>query len=100
MIYREEREAGTFIQVHKGIADDRNLSALAKGILLYILSKSDDWQFYETEIKAHFTDSIKIIRKGIQELIDKGYIERAKFRNSKGQFLYSYDIYETPKEEE
>jgi predicted transcriptional regulator len=99
MIYREERESGTFMQVYKGIADDNNLSALAKGILLYMLSKNDDWQFYESEIKAHFTDGIKIISKGIQELIDKKYIFREKIKNSKGQFMYDYDIYEKPQKD-
>lgn len=96
MIYREEKKRGTFFQVSKTLAENNSLSANAKGILFYLLSRNDDWQFYETEITTHFKDSIKNVKKGIRELIEQGYIERIKTQNYKGHFIYEYNIYETP----
>lgn len=99
MIYREERTKGSFVQVHKEFIEDNKLSAGAKGVLLYMLSKSDEWQFYETEICTHFLDGHKNIKKYIKELIDNGYIERKKDRNKEGKIYYEYYIYETKDKE-
>jgi transcription initiation factor IIE alpha subunit len=96
MINREERTNGSFVQVDKSFIDDNKLSAGAKGVLLYMLSKSDDWQFYETEICNHFSDSIKTIKKYIKELIDNKYIYRErKQKSDTKRFYYEYEIYET-----
>ena len=84
------------MQIHKQLIDDNNLTTNAKAILIYMLSKPDDWQFFELDITKHFKDNIKVIRKGVKELIDKGYIDRNKLRNTKGKFVYLYDIYEQP----
>lgn len=94
MIYRLEKEKGQFMQIHKQLIDDPNLTTNAKAILIYMLSKPDEWQFFELDIAKHFKDSMNIIRKGIKELIDKGYINRDKFKNTKGNFVYLYDVFE------
>jgi predicted transcriptional regulator len=99
MINREERTNGSFVQVDKSFIDDNKLSAGAKGVLLYMLSKSDDWQFYETEICNHFSDGIKTIKKYIKELINNNYICREQARNEKGKIYYKYEIYETRDDE-
>lgn len=97
MIYRAKNEKGKFTTVHKDLIDDNSLSAHAKGIMIYLLSQSENWRFYETEIAKHFNDGVKGISRGIKELIDKGYIERTKHRNNKGHYVYEYDIFETIK---
>lgn len=94
MIYRLPKEKGQFLQIHKKLIDDNNLTTNAKAILIYMLSKPDDWQFFELDITKHFRDNVKIIRKGIKELIDKGYIDRNKLKNTEGKFVYLYDVYE------
>lgn len=94
MIYREERKTGSFIQIHKEIIDNPNITANAKGVLIYLLSKPDDWDFYETEIKSHFKDGLKTIKSAIQELIEEGYVIRNRTRTKDGRFIYDYIIYE------
>lgn len=96
MIYRLDKAKGNFTQVHKELIDDNRITTNAKAILIYMLSKNDNWTFYELDITKHFKDNIKIIRKGIKELIDKKYINRDKFRDDKGKFVYIYDIFEQP----
>jgi len=96
MIHRLEKTKGLFMQVHKNLIDDNNLTTNAKAILIYMLSKPDDWQFFELDITRHFKDNVKVIRRGIKELIDKGYVNRNKLKNTKGIFVYEYDIFEQP----
>jgi predicted transcriptional regulator len=59
-----------------------------------MLSKNDNWQFNEKDITNHFQDNIKVIKRGIKELIDKGYVNRDKFRDTTGKYVYIYDVYE------
>lgn len=51
-IFRVYKESGNFVTVNKDFIHDPNLSWKAKGILLYLLSRPDDWQIYETELKS------------------------------------------------
>jgi predicted transcriptional regulator len=83
-----------FTQIHNNLINDRNLTTNAKSILIYMLSKTDEWQFYEKDITNHFQDNVKVIKRGIKELIDKGYVERDKLRDPSGKYVYYYDIYE------
>ena len=97
--YRVKKESGNFVTIHKGFITDDRLSAKAKGILLYLLSRPDDWQIYTAEIKKHMKDGIKSINTGIHELIEYGYIKRSKKRQDNGVFNgYEYIVYETPTE--
>lgn len=84
--------------VSKNIVNDKNISAKAKGIMLYLLSKPDDWNFYETEITNNMKDGIDSIRAGIKELISAGYIVRKKrLRDDSGKLRnYEYEVYEEP----
>jgi len=95
MIYRMPKDKN-FTQIHNNLINDRNLTTNAKAILIYMLSKYDEWQFYEKDITNHFKDNVKIIKRGIKELIEKGYVERIKLRDQSGKFVYVYDIYEQP----
>jgi predicted transcriptional regulator len=98
MIYRlpKEKGKGNFTQLHNNLINDRNLTTNAKAILIYMLSKNDDWQFFEQDITNHFQDNIKVIKRGIKELQDKGYIDRTKLKDATGKFTYIYDVYEQP----
>lgn len=99
MIYRAEKEKGNFTQIHKDLINDKNLSPAAKGIMLYLLSQCDEWQFYELDIKNHFSVNLEQIRKGIKELVDYGLLIRTKM-HIKGKFVYEYEVYETKKTRE
>lgn len=87
-----------YVMINKNTTDDRKISWKARGILCYLLGLPDDWQIYETELVKHSEpDGISSLRSGIKELMKKGYIERVKLRNEKGQFVgYEYSVYEVP----
>lgn len=96
-VFRVYKESGNFVTVHKSFIHDDNLSWKAKGILLYLLSRPDDWQIYETELVRHSTDGLSGLKTGIKELEKVGYIQRTRKRDDKGRLKeYEYVVYEKP----
>ncbi|HEC2213249.1 TPA: conserved phage C-terminal domain-containing protein [Staphylococcus delphini] len=97
--FRVYKESGNFVTVHKHFIYDSNLSAKAKGILLYLLSRPDDWKIYTSEIEKNMSDGQKSINSGVNELIKNKYIHRTQKRNETGVFKgYEYLVYEKPTE--
>lgn len=76
------------------LINDSRLTAGAKGVACYLLSKPDGWKFYMEEIVSNFNESYSKIKKYIEELEDIGFLERVKRKNEKGQFFYDYNINE------
>lgn len=97
--FRTIKESGDFVTVHKAFVFDNKLSAKAKGILLYFLSRPDNWQIYTSEVVKHMDDGQKSINSGIQELIKSKYVHRIQKRTDNGVFNgYEYLVYEKPTE--
>ena len=71
-IIRADKANENYTQISNTCIYDKRLSGMAKAILLYMLSRPDDWQFYEEEIAAHFSDGISAVRSGINILIQYG----------------------------
>ncbi len=93
---RKDKE-NPYVLVNKYCINDNTISWKAKGILLYMLSKPDDWKLYENEIVKNAKCGRESTRTGIQELIDAGYIDRKRRRSKVGKFEgYEYDVYEVP----
>ncbi|MGZ9521751.1 DnaD domain protein [Staphylococcus epidermidis] len=98
-IFRTIKESGDFVTVHKAFVFDNKLSAKSKGILLYFLSRPDNWQIYTSEVVKHMNDGQKSINSGIQELIKSKYVHRIQKRTDNGVFNgYEYLVYEKPTE--
>lgn len=97
--FRTIKERGDFVTVNKMFIFDERLSAKAKGILLYFLSRPDDWQIYTSEVVKHMNDGQKSINNGIKELMECKYVHRIQKRKDSGVFSgYEYYVYERPTE--
>ncbi|MGK8294044.1 conserved phage C-terminal domain-containing protein [Staphylococcus arlettae] len=97
--FRTVKQDGDFVLVHKKFIYDPKLSARSKGVLLYLLSRPNDWQIYTSEIQKHMTDGIKSVNSAVKELMGAGYIKRTLKRSEKGTFKgYEYLVYEIPTE--
>ena len=96
MIYNETRDnytiaGNTFIR-------DSNLSAKAKGILIYLLNLPKDWVFHQSELEKHFTDGRESLKTGFNELESKGYIHREQRHEKTGHFLsYDWSVSDKPR---
>ncbi|NLL92289.1 MAG: helix-turn-helix domain-containing protein [Ruminococcaceae bacterium] len=95
-IIRADKTEGNYTQIANTAIRDSRLTGMATAVLLYMLSRPDDWQFNEKEIASHFSDGLRAVRSGIRVLIDCGYVTRSKKRKE-GRFDgYEYTIYEQP----
>ena len=97
MIFKIKKVTPPYTQVHNNIIDNPDMSGKAKWILIYLLSKPENWSVYEKDISNHCTDGRDSIRSGIKELMDAGYIARQQQRDKLGKFKgYEYNVYEIP----
>ena len=76
-----------FTRVPNEVVNDSNLSAKAKGIFLYLISKPDDWNFYVDQITTAFSDGKTAIQSGIKELEKSGYLVRRRVYDEKNRIV-------------
>ena len=72
----------------------------AKGLLSYMLSLPDDWDYSLKGLTIGCKDGLDSVRTAVLELEEHGYVRRQKVRNAKGQIIdYDYQVYESPVED-
>ena len=77
---------------------DKRLSLKAKGLLSYMLSLPDDWDYSLKGLTVGCKDGLDSVRTAVLELEEHGYVRRQKVRNAKGQIIdYDYQVYESPR---
>lgn len=96
-IIRQKRK-DRFSIINNKIIEDKKISFKARGLLIYMLSKPDDWKFYPDELAKHSDkDGVKAINTALQEMESVGYLVRKRKRDNKGHFKgIDYLLYETP----
>ena len=86
-----------FTTVDNTFINDDRLSYKATGLLIYLLSKPDDWQTYISQLSKAKKEGKDAVMTGLNELIKYGYITRQKTKDKKGKFSgYDYTVYDTP----
>ena len=75
---------------------DKNLSYKAKGLLSFMLSLPDDWDYSINGLVSISKENIKSIRSILKELEDNNYLIRNRVNKENGMFDYEYLIYEVP----
>lgn len=75
---------------------DRDLSYKAKGLLSFILSLPEDWDYSLAGLCSISKESRDCIRSILKELKEHHYVEMEKVRGNRGYFEYNYLIYEIP----
>ena len=79
---------------------DKRLSLKAKGLLSYMLSLPDDWDYSLKGLTTGCKDGLDSVRTAVLELEEHGYVRRQKVRNARGQIIdYDYQVYESPVED-
>lgn len=75
---------------------DKNLSYKAKGLLSFMLSLPEDWDYSLAGLVSVSKENIKAIRTILNELKDNGYLAIEQARGDRGYYKYNYIIYEQP----
>lgn len=96
-IVRVEKRENPFVQIDKTPINDNRLSWKAKGLLIYLLSKPNNWKVRISDLVNHATDGEKAVYSALQELEDCGYVIRKQIRETNGVFgEIEYTILEIP----
>lgn len=105
MIRRSKRPASSFTIIQNRIIEDPTISFKATAVLIYLLSKPDNW----TTSTAHLAKVKKggglgvrggegpdAIRSALTELERAGYLKRSRYQDSAGRWAYETVVYDTP----
>jgi len=102
MIIRSPRPETHFYVLDKRISEDRRLSWAARGLLIYILGKPDNWRVSVAALVNEVAGTEKPTgRDGtyalLEELIKAGYVRREQPRGKDGKLAdVTYIVFEAP----
>lgn len=101
-IRRGPRPDTRFYTVNKDLSEDTNLSWAARGLLIFLLGKPDNWEVSVTHLIKQTEESPRpsgrdAVRGIIKELIDAGYMRADVRRQEGGTFNgMDYVVHEIP----
>ena len=95
MVFKVEKNKNYTVMSNYHLRD-KNLSLKAKGLLSFMLSLPDDWDYSLNGLCSICKESEGAIKSTLKELKDNGYLVIEKVRGEKGYFEYNYIIYEHP----
>ena len=99
-IRRSPRPKVQFTIVANQVIENRNLSWRARGLLVYLLSRPDDWEC-RTEHHARISkDGIHTVRSILRELEDARYITRTRYQDAAGHWRIWTNVHDTPRVED
>jgi len=99
-IYRIIKKPRNFFNISKDVVNDERLSLKALGLLCFMLSKPNDWKFWDTELAKHHKDGIDAVKSAIKELKQAGYVRRKPIK-VKGKIVsWETLVFEEPIEPE
>lgn len=100
MIMRAKHD-GEYFSILNTTARDERLSLAARGLLVYMLSMSDDWAFNLSGLTKALNISRPTLVKYLKELQNAGYIDIKREQNQRGQFAgYTWLVNEIPQSKE
>lgn len=85
-----------FTTVHRDTINDKTLSLRARGLLIWLLDKPDDWRVNSTAIERECTEGREAIRASLSELEKAGYIERTQAHDRLGRWHTECVVRERP----
>lgn len=95
-IIRAPRPESGFVQIRNEVARDSRLSYKARGILIEILSRPDNWETSADALAASGPDGRTAVLSGLRELREAGYLETVRRRREDGTFNTVSIVYDTP----
>jgi hypothetical protein len=98
VIVRSPRPAQDFTIVSNAVIRDSRLSYRARGVLIDVLSRPDDWRTDFKSIARVGKEGESAIRTALEELRAAGYIVQSRVRGERGRWLTVNTVYDFPQE--
>jgi hypothetical protein len=86
-----------FTQVDREAINDARLSYKARGILVWLLDKPDDWTTTAKRIEEQGKEGREAVQKALKELEQFGYLERSQYRDDQHKWRTDWVVHEDPK---
>jgi biotin operon repressor len=97
-IIRSPRKESNFSIVSNAVIRDSRLSYRARGVLLEILSRPDNWRVSGDSLARSGKEGRDAILTALKELRDCGYIRMVKERKQDGTFETTNYVFDTPQD--
>lgn len=94
-INRVHRKTNAFSQILNEAAHSKDLGWAAKGILWYLLTKPNGWEVRTRDLMNQSADGERIVKSGLKNLEEKGYLVRWCDRTAKGRLEWKSEIFES-----
>ncbi|MCL2422260.1 MAG: helix-turn-helix domain-containing protein [Defluviitaleaceae bacterium] len=95
-VFRTEK-VKDYAVIAKHHLKNKNLSYKAKGLMTFMLSVPDDWDYSLYGLSTLSSDGIDGVRSGIRELEKHGYLTRRRIRDAGGKLGdIEYTVHEIP----
>ena len=95
-IYRAPRPESNWTQIRNGIIDDHRITFKATAVLIYILSKPDNWRTSTRHLSTVKKEGIDAVRTAMTELECAGYVQRRRYQDETGKWQYDTLVYDIP----
>jgi hypothetical protein len=95
-IYRAPRPESNWTQIRNEIIEDSRLTFKATAVLIYVLSKPDNWRTSTRHLATVKKEGIDAIRTAMSELECAGYIKRRRYQDEQGKWQYDTLVFDTP----
>lgn len=97
MIVRGPRPTESFTIVSNAIVTDSRLTWKARGLLIYLLSKPDNWRTNAEQLAKAGPDGRDAVRSALRELEELGYMRRRRSQDARGRWTTSSIVYDSPR---
>ena len=100
-VLKNKTDRSNFMIVSKIFLQDTGLSLAERGLLATMHSLPDDWNFTIKGMESILPDGEEKIRKALNGLISRGYVQKEQDKSARGRFgQNSICIYEKPMRKE
>jgi len=97
MIIRVQKDREhPWVTVSKSLTQNKELSWEARGMMVYLLGKPDDWQVRMTDLQRQSPAGREQTQRIFKELEEHGFVRRIQRHLKDGTFEWETTVYETP----
>lgn len=93
---RREKSTSDFTVIPNAYLRNKDLSWKAKGLLTYLLSMSEAWQVFKSDLTNRSKDGYESMLGGWKELEAAGFIETIRVKSNNLFAGYEYLVHDTP----
>ena len=96
-IFKNRKRVNPYSQIDNKMINDERLKAESLGVLVYLISKPEDWTISMKQLQNRFNFGREKMQSVTKNLEECGYLIRVKPQNELGQFIgTSWDVTDEP----